>query len=191
MLLAISPHPQDFNSNMWVSLQCILPHIIWTWQRQNVTFKVLSAPFRLMIYFLHKALTECTRTPQEFSAHTKLLLLIQNCMLQILYSMNIDSLQKWFQNNKNGKKIKRSKKQNRNITAVRKHWEYSQKVISFLVKWKKRQLYNCFISTTMAPNEWTFSSVVYSLCNINMPILKFTKYLLIVVYIKSGSFSSE
>ena len=31
---------------------------------------------------------------KSFSAHTKLLLLIQNCMLQILYSMNIYSLQK-------------------------------------------------------------------------------------------------
>lgn len=35
---------------------------------------------------------------QPLSAHTKLLLLIQNGMLQILYSMNIYSLQKWLPN---------------------------------------------------------------------------------------------
>lgn len=39
---------------------------------------------------------------QPFSAHTKLLLLIQNSMLQILYSMDIYSLQKWLPNHSKG-----------------------------------------------------------------------------------------
>lgn len=44
------------------------------------------------VKLLHKWAAKST------SAHTKLLLLIQNCMLQILYSMDIYSLQKWLPN---------------------------------------------------------------------------------------------
>lgn len=62
-------------------------------QLGNMFFLLTVGPVSLEIKI---QITETSDQP--LSAQTKLLLLIQNSMLQILYSMNIYSLQKWLPN---------------------------------------------------------------------------------------------
>ena len=86
---------QEFKATFWYPCHLLPP--VPTTRSQAPAWEYISLGERRSSFPRDK--TQITETrDQPLSAHTKLLLLIQNGMLQILYSMNIYSLQKWLPN---------------------------------------------------------------------------------------------